>query len=404
MSLVLAAGISAGTSLLGGFLGSSSAKKAAKAQQAAAEAAAKRAAETQKTLAGNQNTFDKELADSRYVTGLKTLNLEVGGQKAALELEKKGLDQLLRSTTSSYALQSAYLRDVGGASIRDEVASSAERAELAVKSAFRDFEIRSNTVKKLMAARISGSTLAAEETYAQAEDAKSDTARKADQDIATLRVASGERGAATTNSYLRLLNEGQYYRGVDIGRIDRKAQAQVDALENDLVVAAVQAEADLQTAHGAMTDTVNQANQSLRETGRAASLKAKELQMQLEQLAAQQAFDLEALALEGEGSDLRMKQLQDNYDLARQTLTDELAFTNKQSDFVFDQTVIASDAQMDSNIALSMANRNAAISLANTSFMQGILSTGASLAGSYYSANLQAKANGLHGIDLFQEK
>lgn len=287
------------------------------------------------------------------------------------------------------------------AALQDEAATTTERVALSVASAMRDFEIRQNTVQQIMGGRIQAAKLAAGETFASAEDVKSDVARKADQEMASLRVASAERGAASTNSYLRLANETSYYKGIDVGRIDRKAQAQVDNLENDLVIAAVQAEADLQTSRGALLDTVTNGEQSIRETNRSISMKATELQTQIEQLTMQQMFDMESFDLNDEAMQIQADQLRAKYDLAKKTLGEELALSKKQSEFVFDQTVIASDAQMDSNIALAMANKNSAISLANTSFIQGLFSTATSLGSTQLQANISARANGTTPFSLF---
>lgn len=398
---IAAAAISVGTSLIGSFIGSQSSKSAAKKQAAAQQAAAKKAAETQKELAGNQRDFDQNTNEDRYDANLKGLNISTRGELEGLRLDLRALDNLKSQTAASYALQKQYLGETGVAVLRDEALTVKERTEKAVSEAIRDFKLRNDTVRNILAQQVKGVEITANEVVAQGEDEKSDLARRADREMATIRVAAGERGATTTNSYQRMLNEGAYYRGVDTDRVDRAVNSKLAALENDLVIAAMQTEADLQTAQNAVMDNIATAQQMSRESNRSVALKAAELRNQMEQLAMQQVFDMQALNLDEENLGLAGEMLKEKYDYSKELLGNDLKFANEQSDFVYDQTVIASDAQMDSSVALAMANKNAATSLANTQFLTSIFSSAGSMAGSYFSANLNAKANGLHGIDLF---
>lgn len=398
---IAAAAISVGTSLIGSFIGSQSAKSAAKKQAAAQQEAAKKAAETQKELAGNQRDFDQNTNEDRYDANLKGLNISTRGELEGLRLDLRALDNLKSQTAASYALQKQYLGETGVAVLRDEALTVKERTEKAVSEAIRDFKLRNDTVRDILAQQAKGVEITANEVVAQGEDEKSDLARRADREMATIRVAAGERGATTTNSYQRMLNEGAYYRGVDTDRVDRAVNSKLAALENDLVIAAMQTEADLQTAQNAVMDNIATAQQMSRESKRSVALKAAELRNQMEQLAMQQVFDMQALNLDEENLGLAGEMLKEKYDYSKELLGNDLKFANEQSDFVYDQTVIASDAQMDSSVALAMANKNAATSLANTQFLTSIFSSAGSMAGSYFSANLNAKANGLHGIDLF---
>lgn len=398
---IAAAAISVGTSLIGSFIGSQSAKSAAKKQAAAQQEAAKKAAETQKELAGNQRDFDQNTNEDRYDANLKGLNISTRGELEGLRLDLRALDNLKSQTAASYALQKQYLGETGVAALRDEALTVKERTEKAVSEAIRDFKLRNDTVRDILAQQAKGVEITANEVVAQGEDEKSDLARRADREMATIRVAAGERGATTTNSYQRMLNEGAYYRGVDTDRVDRAVNSKLAALENDLVIAAMQTEADLQTAQNAVMDNIATAQQMSRESKRSVALKAAELRNQMEQLAMQQVFDMQALNLDEENLGLAGEMLKEKYDYSKELLGNDLKFANEQSDFVYDQTVIASDAQMDSSVALAMANKNAATSLANTQFLTSIFSSAGSMAGSYFSANLNAKANGLHGIDLF---
>lgn len=61
---------------------------------------------------------------------------------------------------------------------------------------------------------------------------KSDRARIADRELATLRVMSGETGGATT-TYQRMIQELGFFEGMDISRIEGNRKSKVDALQDD---------------------------------------------------------------------------------------------------------------------------------------------------------------------------
>ncbi|MBP5855681.1 hypothetical protein KAJ83_01570 [Marivibrio halodurans] len=109
------------------------------------------------------------------------------------------------------------------------------------------------------------------------EEKKSDLARKADAEFAALQaqMASGGGVLGTTNA-LRIANEQRYLQGVDVGRIERQRQREIDALQKDkeavsqetanainrgnLQVATTSAEAEMAESNArtsAMMDTLN---------------------------------------------------------------------------------------------------------------------------------------------------
>lgn len=70
---------------------------------------------------------------------------------------------------------------------------------------------------------------------------KSDRARQADRELATLRVLGGEVGGST-GVYQRMVQELGYFEGMDISRIEGNRKAQIDALQSDKKSAMVQHE------------------------------------------------------------------------------------------------------------------------------------------------------------------
>lgn len=105
------------------------------------------------------------------------------------------------------------------------------------------------------------------ETSRVAQEQRSDRMMRARQELGTLRVLSGERGASATTSGA-LLREVGYWEGVDLGRIEANRKASIDAGE-------AQKKATYQNALNGITDanlTAKAASKSVKWAGIGAGL------------------------------------------------------------------------------------------------------------------------------------
>lgn len=362
--------ISVGASVGMGFLSSSSQKKAAKAQYAAQKQAAETMATANRSISENERDFADEQAQMTYDVGIKSLNMETNTQLQAWELDKRALALEKGRVDSLYNQQREFKADLG-----------MQELEFSMDQAMRRYDNAVGYIQKSMAMRRSQADRDAAEIAAQTRDQKSDAAVEADRLMATARVSAGERGAAGTNTYVRLMNEGEYFKGVSVDRIERQGDKALSDLEADLQFAAVSAEQDIKDAQLALMGQTQEA-----------SLFAKRLGMELQQLALQHSLDMETLGLEGEAMDVEYQNLKDRYDLSKSILTDQLSMSNDLSEMVFENANIQIDAQEESMIAGALATKNSQVSLANTSFLTGMISSGANIFGDYYTRSTQASA------------
>lgn len=380
-----------GVAIAGSAISAIGSASAAKKQARAAADAARQRAETEKKIAAGQRDFDKERADTRRDVATEALGLEWSGQQAATALERKVHEAEVRNVTASYASQKSYLREAGMKSLQDDISTVVENASMTMAAAMRDFQIRTQTMNMLMARRAEMTALEAGEVAAQAADEKSDRARAADQEMATMRVAMAEQGMSTTNGVLRMLNEAEYFKGVDIDRIERTAGARLDAMEHDLVTAAMQTSADLQMAEAALLETQESVDIGIRQSVRAISLKADELWQQWQNLSLQEVFDMESLQLTGEGLSQKESTAKAQYDFARGQISREFEEANKLADHIFDQSVTAADGGADAATAMAAAQSGAASLLAGTSFLSNTIQAGASVWSDFLNRQTQAK-------------
>lgn len=64
-----------------------------------------------------------------------------------------------------------------------------------------------------------------------AGEKKGDRARMADRETGTLRAIMAEKGGLQTGNYDSLIGQIGYYEGMDFGRIDQNAQAEIDGMQ-----------------------------------------------------------------------------------------------------------------------------------------------------------------------------
>jgi len=389
---ILSSIIGGGISLIGSTIASNkSASGTAAAQQ--------KYVETTTEVAGNQLEWDKELAGERHVNAVKASDIEYGANLDALEQQGASLDRLRSYTAQSFGQELEYTKDIAASRVEATVERVREDTKLTTDLAVESYFARRDALEKQLSGLRRTSEIRARGITLDVENQKSDRARQADAEAATMAVAAGESGIGAGVAG-RLQNEIEFMRGLDITRLEEGAELQFEALEADLQIAAVNASSDLQIMENDMRATLRGAEIGVNQAGRELSIFQKETAAELESLQTQMVFELDALDIEGQGLNDRAGRLREQYDFNSDLMDQELARSNEMAQFVHDQTILSAEGQADANTTLALANRDSTVMMAGASVFSNITKTGFNALGSYYGNKARgASTQGLLSLD-----
>lgn len=378
LGAVVGAAIGAGTSIIG----ANKAEKASKAANAAY-------LETTKKNAEQQRTWDKETADIRYKSNLEALDLQRSGDLSAFDLKARSLSNLRNQTALSYGQQLSFEFDAGKAQLNRMMETTYAQAKTGAEVALAMYEARTQALNEALAIRTAAGERAAGAARADAAEVKSDLARQADKDIATIRVAAGESGLVGGNIYTRMIGEAAYLEGVSAYRVDRKAEEAIAGIKADLQLAASSTSADLQMATVELDGTLLGISNDLADTNMRAQEFVMEQNNRIQQLALQRLFDLEALDIQAEGLQTEADLSDRQYSLNYKMLDQERDRALELADFVFDQTVTAAEGGASAQNALAAAKADAALFNAAGSFFGNVTSAGFDFLSNYNINKIQ---------------
>ena len=347
-------------SLIGGSISAGKQEKAAKSAQATY-------VKTTTEIADRQSAWDKELAQERYDTQTRGLDLTYEARKDALGIQGQSLSNYENFVRKSFGQEIDFTSDISRLEIENEIKSFNEASAREAERAVAGYTIRKDVIKNNLLSAKEAARLATQENKLRERAAIREAEREALSARGSTIVAAAEQGMGSTTSS-RMLNEIEYLRGVNVADTEEAADIAFGRIQNDLQLQAKSARADLQLANL----NLEMAFQGFEDDGarlrRQTALASKRAAAELSNLTTQRDYELESLSLEGQGLNLDFENLGKQYQLDQDILQQELDRANELADFVRDQTVLAAEGQADASVQIASAQASAQRTLGFANF------------------------------------
>ena len=343
--------IGAGISLVGSNIAANKQEKGAKAAQATY-------VKTTKEIADRQAAWDKELAEERYDAQTRGLDLTHEARKDALGIQGQSLSSYENFVRKSFGQEIDFTSDISRLEIENEIKSFNEASAREAERAVAGYAIRKDVIKSNLLAAGEAARLATQENKLRERA----SIREAERDALSARgstiVAASEQGMGSTTSS-RMLNEIEYLRGVNVADTEEAADIAFGRIQNDLQLQAKSARADLQLANLNLEMTFQGFEDDGARLRRQTALASKRATAELSNLTTQRDYELESLALDGQGLNMDFENLGKQYQLDQDILQQELDRSTELADFVRDQTVLAAEGQADASVQIASARASA---------------------------------------------